>query len=293
MLRKMRRRIRFVRQTMSDFAAASLATAPLAPPRFRLQPDRRAEAAKRRRMLRDLDLAISNDAPSLQFWPRLSLHTGQLVAAELSWRWSHRRHGVLPGTALAEIAGNTPLGARLANWALHRACHAAQHWQQACVLSVRIPDVMLPAAELATHIEWALTTSGLPPQRLEIRLGEAQLAAMGAADLVALSALRDLGISIALAQFGCGEVSLGLLRRVPLSNVILAADLLRHLPRDRDDGSILHAIVHAAQGLGIATTGCGVERAAQRDFLRDLGCEAAQGPLLSAASAGVIQLTPC
>ena len=277
---------------MSDFAASNAYTPP-APSRFRLQPDRKAEAARRRRMLRDLDRAIASDTPSLQFWPRLALHDNALLAAEASWRWSHRRHGTLPGAALIELAGDTPLGERLAIWALLRACRTAAAWPSNCVLSLRIPSILLPAMRLLQQIEAVLSESGIEPERLELRLTEAQLAQMEGADILALSSLRDLGIGIALAQFGTGETSLGLLRRLPISTVILAADLLRHLPRDLEDGGILQAILHAVQGLGLSSVACGVERPAQRDFLIRLGCEAAQGPLMSATSAWASQLTPC
>ena len=277
---------------MSDIDAAT-AVPPFAPSRFRLQPDRKAEAARRRRMMRDLDRAIAADTPSQQFWPRLALHNDALIAVEASWRWSHRRHGVLPGAVLTALAGDTKLGERLAIWSLLRACRTAATWRSNCVLSLRIPSVLLPAVRLLLQVEAVLAESGLEPERLELRLTEDQLAAMQAADILALSSLRDLGVGIALAQFGTGETSLGLLRRVPVSTVIVAADLLRHLPRDREDGSMLHAILHAAKGLGLSSVACGVERQAQRDFLTGLGCEAVQGPLLSATSAWSTQLTPC
>ncbi|MDR3523011.1 MAG: EAL domain-containing protein [Acetobacteraceae bacterium] len=262
---------------MQDLPSAASAACH-APARFRLQPDRRAEAARRRRLLRDLDVAITQDAPSLLLRPRVSLSDGHPVAEEASWRWSHRRHGTLPGTALADMAGKSALGERLALWFLRRLCHLAARRTTCIPISLRVPRALLPLPVLEHHLLAALMDSRAIPALLELRFAEDQLNDLSPEDVLVLSRLRDMGVGIALEQFGSGPTSLGLLRRLPLSAVILAADLLRHLPQDDDDRAMLHAIIAAAHGLGLATVACGVERQAQMNLLRTLGCGAAQGP---------------
>jgi len=263
---------------MSDLSIASAAPTVHAPARFCLQPDRRAEAARRRRLLRDLEAALAQNAPSLRLCPRISLGDGHLLAEEVSWRWSHRRHGTLPGTALTDIAGNTAQGERLAVWFLRRVCTLAAGRLSRIPLSLRVPQALLPMERLERHLTAALAVSDAPASLLELRFAEDQLDALAAADLLILSRLRDRGIGIALEHFGSGATSLGLLRRLPLTTVTLAADLLRHVPQDDDDRAMLHAIIAAAHGLGLAAVACGVEREAQPAFLRRLGCDAAQGP---------------
>ena len=262
---------------MQDLSTAASAASD-APARFCLQPDRRAQAARRRRLLRDLDLAIAQDVPTLQLRPRVSLSDGRRVAEEASWRWSHRRHGTLPGTALADMAGKSALGERVAVWFLRRLCLLAARRSSVVPLSLRVPWALLPMPLLEHHLLTALMDSHAIPSLLELRFAEDQLHALSPDDLLVLSRLRDMGIGIALEQFGDGPTSLGLLRRLPLSTVILSAELLRHLPQDDDDRAMLHAIIAAARGLGLATVACGVERQAQMNLLRNLGCDAAQGP---------------
>ena len=249
------------------------------PPRFQMQPNRRAEAARRRRLLRDLDIAVAQGALRLQLWPRFAIANSELIAQEASWRWSHRRHGALPSAALVDLTGNGEIGQRLGAWCLANASMAAA--RMAAPISVRVGPGSLPVERLQTQLESALATAQLTPKMIELRFAEAQLAAMSNEEVLRLSALRDTGIGVALEHFGSGTSSLGLLRRVPLSAVTLAADLVRHVPQDNDDRALLTAIVAAARGMGLSTVACGVERQKQLDFLSNIGCDAAQGPLFT------------
>jgi EAL domain-containing protein (putative c-di-GMP-specific phosphodiesterase class I) len=260
---------------MSDFLSPTQTD--FLPPRFQMHPNRRAEAARRRRLLRDLDAAVSQGALRLQLWPRYAIAGGALAALEASWRWSHRRHGALPSAALAEMAGAGEHGRRLAAWCLTNAIDAAAHL--AAPISVRVGPGSLPVAQLQLQVETALAAAQIMPDAIELRFAEAQLAALCNDDVLRLSALRDIGVGVALEHFGNGTSSLGLLRRIPLSAVTLSADLIRHVPHDQDDCAVLRAIVAAAQGLGLTTVACGVERTEQLDFLTKIGCAAAQGAM--------------
>jgi diguanylate cyclase len=262
---------------MSDFLSTDQPG--IVPPRFELEPNRRAETARRRRMLRDLDIAVAQGALRLQLWPRFAVGSGALVAHEASWRWSHRRHGALPGSALMEMAGHGDIGARLGAWCLADASRAAS--RLGLPISIRVGAGSLPVVRLQTQLQAALSNDAIPPSLLELRFAETQLAAMSNEDILRLSALRDIGIGVALEHFGIGMSSLGLLRRVPLSAITLAADLLRHVPQDSDDRAMFNAVVTAARGMGLRTVACGVERGNQLAYLLKVGCDAAQGPLFA------------
>ena len=262
---------------MSDFLSSTQSG--YLPPRFQMQSNRRAEAARRRRLLRDLDVAVAQDALRLQLWPRYVIASGEMIDQEASWRWSHRRHGTLPSAALVEMAGSGEIGERLGAWCLADACQTAA--RLAAPISIRVGRGSLPVFRLQKQLESAINAAALPPALIELRFAEPQLAEMNNEDVLRLSALRDLGIDIALEHFGSGTSSLCLLRRAPLSVVILAAELIRHVPHDADDRALLNAIVTAARGMGLRTVACGVERETQLDFLAKIGCDAAQGPLFT------------
>ncbi len=248
---------------------------------FRLHPDRRAETARRRRLLRDLAQAHANGAIGLHLRPRISLQTGLLVAAELRLRWAHRQAGLLRTDALFELAAQSGLAGSLAGWAMRQACSMAAHWPDEAVISVRIPPALHQPALLHLHVAEALETSGLAPERLELRFAEPDMAALSPDELLGLCAIRDLGVGVALEHFGSGATSLTTLRRLPISSLTLSERLLRHVPQDTEDAAILRAIIAVARALGLEIVADGVERAAQCALLTEAGCNAAQGRLFA------------
>jgi len=177
---------------------------------------------------------------------------------------------------LAESAG---LVMEVSEWLLHAACSAAAAWGIAAVVSVDVPGAHLDQDGLLEQVAAALEVSGLAPERLELELSETDLAGCLDEHMLRLAALRDLGIGIALDEFGAGAASLTLLRRMPLTAVKLDASMLRDLAFSREDRAILRAIIEAAHALGLATVATGVETEDQRAVLAGMACDSGQGPL--------------
>lgn len=99
--------------------------------------------------------------------------------------------------------------------------------------------------------------------------------------LLALSAIRDLGVGITLDDFGAGLASLDMLKRLPLEQIKLDRALARTLPDDAEDVAIAQAIVDIGHALGLGVVAEGVETEAQRCLLAAMGCDHAQGYLFS------------
>lgn len=255
----------------------------LAPPRYRLLPHRREAAAERRRLARDLAQATEQQRFLLHFQPRASLVTGQAVGAEAVLRWPHRRQGLLAQAVLVPLAEQHGLMPTIGAWALRSACAAARRWPPARTVALRLAPCQLAATLLLDQVGAALEESGLPAERLELGLPEAALPVSDAELLLALSALRDLGVGLALDAFGAAHASLTLLRRLPLTALKLDRALFRHLPGDREDAAILRSAAAAARALGLTIIADGVETQAQRAFLAASGCDQGQGDLFGAA----------
>ena len=134
-------------------------------------------------------------------------------------------------------------------------------------------------SRLLAEIAEALEQSGLEPGRLELALPEQALADEDIEMLFFLSALRDLGVGIAVDGFGAGLASLNMLRRLPLTAIRLDRALIRGLPRDPGDAAIVRAVAETGRALGMTVVATGVEEEAQRSFLAAIGCGQAQGPL--------------
>ncbi len=235
-------------------------------------------------MLRDLDLAVANDTLNLVFRPRLLLDSGRLWGAETTLRWPHRRHGLQGAGALYDMAGDTRLAARLTDWTLRHACRTAAQWGETPVcVSVRLIGQQWRTHGLADMAAQALTQANLPHARLELRIPEAALDHVSAADLLHLSQLRDLGIDLALEHFGDTVASLCLLRRLPISTLTLAPALLRHAAEDPADATLLLSVIRTARAMGLNVVACGVERQDQLAQLRASFCTAVQGGLFAQA----------
>lgn len=139
---------------------------------------------------------------------------------------------------------------------------------------------------LLDQVAAALADSALPPDRLELELTEALLADPGLDLLLTLSAIRDLGVGLAVDNFGTDLASLTMLRRLPLTTVKLDRGLVRDAAASPGDAALLHALVQAGHALGLSMVAEGVETEAQRSFLAGIGCDAAQGFLFGAAMPG-------
>jgi len=243
----------------------------------------RLEASERRRAVRDLRRATAEGGFSLSLTPchRLSRAAaeGSLRGAEASLRWP-RRLGMSSAGGLQPLIASSGLTAEVGAWLVHAACEAAQRWQDAAtdtVISLDTPPACLADASLLAHVAEALDTTGLLPERLEIEISEQALAEGGADTLLALSALCDLGVGIALDCFGSESANLLTLKQLPLSTVKLDRSLVRDLPRDLASRALVAATIACAHALEVAVVAIGVETEAQRDLLARLDCDYAQG----------------
>jgi EAL domain-containing protein (putative c-di-GMP-specific phosphodiesterase class I) len=249
------------------------------PSRYRLTPNVRAEAAERRRLARDLGEATRDGLLLIHYQPRLDLDTGRMLAAAALLRWPHRKRGLVSPRVflpLAERSGQMPdIGA----WALATACREANDWPEPWSVSVTVANGQLVASALLGQVATALASSGLAPERLELSMPEALLVDVGGETYLMLAALRDLGVGVALDDFGIGLASLAMLRRLPLTKVKLDRSLVRDVTCSREDAAIVRATIDAGHVLGLTAIADGVETEAQRAFLAGCGCDQGQGPL--------------
>ncbi len=250
------------------------------PSRFRLTPDRRAEAAERRRMRHELDTATAGTEFVLHYQPRLSLASGARTGSEALIRWPHRKRGLIPPSAFIPMAEQYGQIIAIGGWALAAACAEAQAWESG-VVSVNVSARQLLEGALLGQLAAALDVSGLEPERLEIELTETMLVEVSTDTLLTLSAIRDLGVGIALDDFGTGYASLAMLKRLPLSAMKLDRSLVRGLPADREDAAIVRAVVATGHALGLCVVAEGIETESQRAFLSASGCDEGQGFLFS------------
>ena len=130
-------------------------------------------------------------------------------------------------------------------WALRTACAVALEWPGETV-SVNVSARQFAEGAVLRHIASALDESGLQPESLVIELSETMLVDIDPDAVLTLSAIRDLGVGIAVDNFGFGLGSLSVLRRLPLTALKLDRCLVRALPDDREDAALVRAVVAAS-----------------------------------------------
>lgn len=235
---------------------------------------------QRRQLDRDLRRAVSQGDLVVHYQPRWSLATGGITGAEALLRWPDRRRGLVPPNEFIPAAERSGLIHALGRWVLREACTEAVRWPGLTV-SVNVSARQLQEGMLLDQLGDALAESGIAPERLELEFAEDVLLDCGTDVLLTLSSLRDIGIKLAVDDFGSGCASLSMLKRLPLTTMKIDRFLVRELLRSREEASTVHAAIGAGQAVGLTIVAEGVETEAQRAMLSGLGCDEAQGYLFS------------
>jgi EAL domain-containing protein (putative c-di-GMP-specific phosphodiesterase class I) len=271
----------FAQYDQTDATNPLTATGPAPPPppdRGESQRHGRAEAAQRRRLQRDLAAATATGGFVLHYQPRLALASGRRTGAEARISWLRQRHGLVSASAFLPLADGAGLTAEIGGWMLRAACVEAAAWPAGTV-SVPVSPRQLVDHALSRQLADALDASSLVPERLELSFAEAVLAHVDTDTLLLLSAIRDLGIGIAVDDFGAGVASLSMLKRLPLTAMKLARPLVREVTTDWEDAAIVRAVIETGHALGLCMVADGIESELQRAFLARGGCDDGQGAL--------------
>jgi EAL domain-containing protein (putative c-di-GMP-specific phosphodiesterase class I) len=240
-----------------------------------------------RRARLELRRAAQTRGFALRFQPRVALHGGGLRAMQAQLRWPRCRGGMAATSApLPQLEDGMAESTEI--WALLDVCRAALGWPDTPV-ALALGGASLRHGRLLDHVGRALAQSGLPPERLEISvpapaLGAAGPALAGGADdeaLLALAALRDAGVSVCVDGFGGSCACLAMLMRLPVTAVKFDRGLLRVAPHTADAAALMRAAIGFANAVHITTIATGLETAAQWAWLRQAGCEEAQGSFCS------------
>lgn len=225
------------------------------------------------------------DALRLRYLPRVDAATGEVQAIEALLRWNDGAHGLLPPSQFLPLAEKGGLAGALDDWMLAQALQQAARWRAAghdWALNVNIGRVQFLRPGLARRIAAALQAADWPAERLELDITEAALQHDPVLARTQLHALRTLGVRVLLDDYGCGDASLGVLRRFPLHGVKLDRDTVHGLARgSQPEAGMAAALAGAARACGLVVYAEGVEADSQRQPLLALGVTGWQGFLHS------------
>jgi diguanylate cyclase (GGDEF)-like protein len=235
------------------------------------------ELTDRRQIEVDLREAIERNELELYYQPIVSLQDNKLIGFEALARWNHHSRGFIPPSDFIPIAEDTGLMTGLGEWALTEACTKIAQLPGDLNLAVNLSPVQFAAPDLVDVVQRALILSGLPPRRLELEITESLLLENNEHTITMLRRLRELGVRIALDDFGTGYSALSYLRKFPLDRIKIDRSFVADIATQTDQVAVVQAVLNIARALGMTVTAEGVETPVQREFLKSLGCDNAQG----------------
>lgn len=249
-------------------------------------PDMNARAVERLALEQDLRRAFLQDELRVFFQPIYDSRSQRIVSVEALLRW--RREGrFVPPSDFIPVAEVTGLIMPIGLWMLRRVCTQARTWQRAghtgLVAAVNLSPRQLQQPDLVEQVRAVLDETGLEPQSLEFEITETSAMLVNDELAQTLRDLRQLGVRLAIDDFGVGYSSLAHLKRLPVQSLKIDRSFVHDVPGDPDDTAIATAVVQMAHALQLEVVAEGVENEAQRAFLAERGCDRMQGFLFSPA----------
>jgi len=235
----------------------------------------------------DLRRAIERAELVLYFQPIVDLATGRIESLEALLRWQHPTRGLIAPVEFLPLAEETGLIGEIGLWAVEEACHRFRFWQLACpaatprTINVNLTARQLHDPQLASRIALALAAADLDPSSLRLEIVEESLVNDLRATSGTLRELRELGVRLAIDDFGAGASSLASFRELSADVLKLDRSFVRPLAGGTGvDEAIVAAITALGHRLGMRVTAEGIETEEQLAAVRRAGCDGGQGYLL-------------
>ncbi len=224
--------------------------------------------------------ALTDGELTVYYQPIVSVPEGSVAAVEALVRWEDPRRGLVPGSDFLQLAEETGLVESIGDWVIETVFSQAAWWRDRGLdarVHFNLSARQLRQRRVIDSIGEQLAAAGLEPDRLTAEIGESAAMAESRRDSSLLQRLRNLGVHLAVDNFGAGNSSLARLRELPVEELKLHRLLLRGVPYDRNANALARAAIELASGLGMRAIAEGVETEDQWRFLVDHGCPLAQG----------------
>ncbi|MBB3936872.1 putative bifunctional diguanylate cyclase/phosphodiesterase [Aureimonas phyllosphaerae] len=258
----------------------------------RFTPGMREADRQRAQLESDLQSAVERDEFRLHFQPIVNPETLSIFGYEALLRWTHPMRGPVSPAEFIPLAEASGAIGPIGEWVLKDACLKASAWPSDLYVAVNVSALQLRSARFPALVARILAETGLPPQRLTIELTETAIVANHDEVAAILNAVRALGVRVAMDDFGTGFSSLSHLRRLPVDVIKIDRSFVTSAEIDRNSMAVLKGIAQMGRDMEIAIVGEGVETPAQRDILRRIGCDGAQGYLFGKPTPFVLPTTP-
>jgi diguanylate cyclase (GGDEF)-like protein len=231
-------------------------------------------------LLAQLRVAIEHGDLTVHYQPKLSLCSGDIVGVEALVRWPHPRLGLLYPDEFLPLARQNRLMQAMTEFVMDRALNDAALWH-ACghrlPVAVNLSPPTIADRDLPARVEHALSRHHLTPADLAVEITEDFVLGNRERARAVLNGLHDLGVTIAIDDFGSGYSALSYLRELPIDEVKLDRSFVAPITTDPDAAAIVRSVIDLSHTLRMTTVAEGVESADTAAALKNFGCDAVQG----------------
>lgn len=243
------------------------------------------KALERQSLEGSLRSALRRKEFLLHYQPKVCLATGKILGVEALIRWQRPGHGLVPPALFVPIAEECGLIVQIGNWVLREACKQTRAWQDEGLSSLQIA-VNVSAIEFCDKgfvegVSKVLSETGLAAHYLELELTEGVLMKDAESAICVLHELKNMGVLLAVDDFGTGFSSLSYLRQFPIDVLKIDQSFVHQMTADVKDTALVRAIIDMAKNLKHNVVAEGIETQEQKVRLQALNCEEGQGYLFS------------
>jgi EAL domain-containing protein (putative c-di-GMP-specific phosphodiesterase class I) len=243
--------------------------------------DIKIQSLERMTLETSLRHALERNEFLLHYQAKLDLKTKEITGVEALLRWQHPDLGMLTPVQFIPIAEETGLIVAIGRWVLKTACAQNVAWQRdglpPLCMAVNLSARQFTDENLLQDIVTVLEESGMRPELLELELTESMVMQHPEQARKLLTAIKQMGVRIAIDDFGVGYSSLAQIKRFPIDTLKVDRSFIRDLAENAEDRAITEAIITMGKTLSLTVVAEGVETQEQQSFLSDHACDAMQG----------------
>lgn len=244
-------------------------------------PEMQAQSVRALRVENALRRALERGQLQLHYQPQITIATGEIRSVEALLRWQHPELGSVSPAEFIPIAEDSGQILQIGEWVMRTALAQLQVWHGMGLgwlsVAVNLSALQFRQPQLPELVSRILEETQLVPQRLELELTEGVAVDDPRSAIATMDQLFARGVRMSMDDFGTGYSSLSQLKRFQIYKLKIDQSFVRDLGVDSNDRAIVSAIIRMAQALGMRTTAEGVETAEQLEYLRQQGCDEAQG----------------
>jgi len=244
------------------------------------------EKEAKEKMLMDYSLrtAVNEMSFTLHYQPIVDMYSGKIIKFEALIRWTSPEFGMVSPSIFIKLAEENGLIIPIGNWVIRESCRFAARLETAGLsdvsVSINISPIQLRHKDFVDTVKDAISESGVQPERVELEITESLLIDTPELSLKKLHEIKELGIRIALDDFGQGYSSLTYLRMLPIHTLKIDKAFLDNM-NSEPNGQIIRTIIALAHGMKVVVVAEGVETGEQFRFLNENDCDLAQGYYIS------------